>query len=73
MSMGWLVLNWGERWGTSGMGRVDGCAALRNANGVVSSDFLEGHAAVDGLCGPRDLYSGLLGSGLGQLLCSRLF
>ena len=46
--MGWLVLNWGKRWGTSGKGRADRSAALRNPNGVVSSDLLEGLAVVDG-------------------------
>ena len=46
MSMGWLVLNWGEGWVASGMGRTDRwCAGLRNPNGVVSSELLEGIAA----------------------------
>ena len=44
--MGWLVLNWGEGWVASGMGRTDRwCAGLRNPNGVVSSELLEGIAA----------------------------
>ena len=45
LSMGWPVLNWGERWGISGMARTDRCAALRNSNGVGSSVLLEGIAA----------------------------
>jgi len=47
--MAWLVLNWGDRWGTSGMGRTGRwCAALRNANGVASGEHLEGYAVADG-------------------------
>jgi hypothetical protein len=68
MCMGWLVLNWGERWGTSGMGRTDRCAALRKPNGVVSSDLLEGHAVDDGFYGPMGLEFGTVGSAIGQLL-----
>lgn len=61
--MGWLVLNWGERWGASGMGRIDRCAALCNPNGVVSSDYLEGVAGDDGLHGHTGLEFGTVGSG----------
>ena len=68
MSMGWPVLNKGERLGTSGMGRTDRCAALRKPNGVVSSERLEGHAAVAGLHCPTSLELGIVGSALGQLL-----
>ncbi len=71
--MAWLVLNWGEWWGTSGLGRSDRwCAALRNANGVVSSEFLEGLAAADGIYGPMGLEFGTVGAVLGQFLRSRL-
>ena len=67
--MGWLVLNWVERWGTSGMGRSNRwCAALGNANGVVRSEHLEGHAAAAGLYCPKGLEHGIVGSALGQLL-----
>jgi len=63
MSRGWLVLNWGERWGRSGMGRTDRCAALCNANGVVSSDRPEGNVAPDCLYGPTGLEFGTTGFG----------
>jgi len=69
MFMGWLVLNWGDRWGASGVGRADRCAALRNPNGVVSSDLLEGLAVVDG---PKGDEFGTVGSALGQGLRRRL-
>lgn len=59
--MGWLVVSWGERWGTSGMGRTDRCAALCNAKGVVSTDRLEGHAVDDGFYGHRGLEFGTTG------------
>jgi hypothetical protein len=49
--MAWLGLNWGERWGTSGMGRIDRCAELRKLNGVDSSELLEGLALVVGPTG----------------------
>jgi hypothetical protein len=51
MSMGWFVWNWGERWGTSGLGRSDRWGALCYPNGVVISDFLEGHWAAAGPTG----------------------
>ena len=70
--MGWPVLDWSERWGTSGLGRADRCAALGNSNGVVSSDRLEGHAVVDGIYGPTGLAFGNVGAARGQLLRSRL-
>jgi hypothetical protein len=72
MSMGWLVLNWGEGWVASGVGRTDRCAASRNANGVVSRELLEGIAAADGIYGPMGLEFGSVGSALVQLLRSRL-
>jgi hypothetical protein len=72
MFMGWLVWNWGERWGASGMGRTDRCDALRNPNGVVRSDLLVGIAAADGIYGNRALHSGTVGAALGQLLGSKL-
>jgi hypothetical protein len=68
MSMGWLVLDWGERWGRSGMGRTDRCAALRKPNGEDSSEHLEGHATAAGLYCPTGLELGIVGSALGQLL-----
>ena len=67
--MGWLVLNWGDRGGTSGIGHTDRwCAALRKPNSVVSSELLEGHAAAGGLYCPTGLELGIVGSALGQLL-----
>ena len=64
MCRGWLVLSWGERWGTSEMGLADRwCAALCNANGVVSSELLEGHAAAAGFFGPTGLEFGTTGFG----------
>ncbi len=55
------------------MGRTDRwCAALRNANGVVSSDCLEGHAVVDGIYGPTGFAFGTVDAALGQLLGNRL-
>ena len=63
MSMGWLVWNRGERWGTSGMGRSDRWGALCKADGVVSSDLLGGLAAVDGISGHSDIGFGIVGSG----------
>jgi hypothetical protein len=51
MFMGRLVWNWGERWGTSGMGRSDRWGALCYPNGVVISDFLVGHWAAAGPTG----------------------
>lgn len=49
-----------------------GGAALRNANGVVSSDRLEGHEVVNCIYGPTGLAFGTVGAALGQLLGSRL-
>lgn len=55
------------------MGRTDRwVAALRNANGVVSSEFLEGHAAAAGIYGHTGLAFGSVGSALAQLMRSRL-
>lgn len=70
--MGWLVLNWGESWGASGMGRTDRWGALRKPNGVGSSKHLEGHAAADGIYGHTGLAFGSVVSALGQLMRSRL-
>ena len=70
--MAWLVWNWGDRWGTSGMGRTDRWGALRNAKGVVSSDRLESHAGADGFYCHTGLEFGTMGSELGQFLRSRL-
>jgi hypothetical protein len=70
--MGWLVWSWGEGWGTPGMGRTDRCAALRNSNGVGSSDRLEGHAVDDVIYGPTSLAFGTMGVALGQFLGRRL-
>jgi hypothetical protein len=67
MCMGWPVLNWGEGWGTSGMGRSDRWGALRKPNGVVSSDFLAGLADASGLHGPTGLE--LRSAGFGVALC----
>ena len=61
MFMGWPVLNWGKRWGASGMGRTDRCAALRKPNRVVSSELLEGHEAAAGLYCPTGLELGIVG------------
>jgi hypothetical protein len=43
------------------MGRIDRCAALRNSNGVVSSQHLEGHTAAAGLYCPTGLEFGIVG------------
>jgi hypothetical protein len=59
MSMGWPVWNWGASW----MGRTDRCAVLRNPNGVVSSEHLEGIAAVVGISGYPSIGFGTVGSG----------
>ena len=53
------------------MGRTDRCAALRKPNGVVSSQYLEGHAAAAGLYCPTGLELGIVGLALGQLVRSR--
>jgi hypothetical protein len=66
--MGWLVLNWGERWGTSGMGRTDWCAALRKPNVVVSSELLDSNAAAAGFYCPTGFELGIVGSALCQLV-----
>lgn len=65
MFMGWPVLNWGEGWGASGMGRIDRwCVALGNSDGVVSSDLLKGHAVADGRRGPTGIEFGTTGFGV---------
>jgi hypothetical protein len=45
------------------MGRIDRCAALRNLNGVGSSDRLEGHEATYGINGLMGLEFGTAGFG----------
>jgi len=54
------------------MGRSDRWGALRNPNGVVSGDRLEGHAVVDVIYGPTSLAFGTVGAALGQFLGRRL-
>lgn len=45
------------------MGCTDRCVALRNPNGVVSSDFLEGLAGDDGFFGHTGIEFGTTGFG----------
>jgi hypothetical protein len=45
------------------MGFTGRWGALRNFNGLVSSDRLEGHEAVDGIYGPMGLEFGTAGFG----------
>ena len=54
------------------MGRTFRCAALRNANDVVSTDLLEGHGAADGLRGPTLDEFGTVGSGGAKSLRSTM-
>ena len=61
--MGWLVLNWGEGRGSSGVGRTDRCPELLKPYGVVRSDRLEGHMTADSLRGPTGIEFGTTGFG----------
>ena len=64
--MAWLEL--GGEVGTFWMGPTDRCAVLRNPNGVVCGNRLEGLAAADGLRGPTGLEVEIVGLALGQLV-----
>jgi hypothetical protein len=70
--MGWLVWNWGERWGAFEIGCNDRWGALCKPNGVVSSDLLDALAVADGFFGPTGFEFRTLGAALGQLLGSKL-
>ena len=62
MFTGWLVLNWGDRWGASGIGRIDRCAGVGNSEGVVSRVLMESIAAAERPRCPTGLVFGTFGS-----------